>query len=103
MDYGEACFKLDTTLRSYEDAASFCTADNTNITSITNAFQEAFVENILLRAGVASAWIGLETQEVHLDLTSLTKHDLTWLGSTTADKGVNLSRPIYPLKMNCIT
>ncbi|XP_041458281.1 macrophage mannose receptor 1-like isoform X1 [Lytechinus variegatus] len=58
--YGDSCFKLDTTRRSYDGAQEFCENDGGNLASITDAHYEAFLEYLLYSRGVSDAWIGME-------------------------------------------
>ncbi|XP_030828651.1 macrophage mannose receptor 1 [Strongylocentrotus purpuratus] len=57
--YGDSCFKLDTTRRTYTGAQTFCEDDGGNLASITDAHYEAFLEYMLYSRGISDAWIGM--------------------------------------------
>ena len=64
--YGDSCFKLDLTPKSYSSAQALCAADGGDLASIYDTYHEAFAEYLLYINGVTDAWIGMISNSVSM-------------------------------------
>ncbi|XP_054750997.2 macrophage mannose receptor 1-like [Lytechinus pictus] len=61
--YDGSCYKIDTTPRTYADAQEYCRSQGGDLASITDSFNEAFLEYLMYSNDVSAAWIGMTSNE----------------------------------------
>lgn len=62
--YDGSCYKIDTTPRNYADAQEYCRSQGGDLASITDSYNEAFIEYLMYSNDVSAAWIGMTSNEV---------------------------------------
>ncbi|XP_071488666.1 macrophage mannose receptor 1-like [Diadema antillarum] len=58
--YFQSCFKFYPAPKTFSDAEGVCVAEGTHLASITDAYEEAYLESVLYKEQLESAWIGLQ-------------------------------------------
>ncbi|XP_072020680.1 macrophage mannose receptor 1-like isoform X2 [Amphiura filiformis] len=62
--YHNSCFKVLSRPRSFSAAVDVCKSGGTGLATITDAYEEAFVETLLHSSGGEALWIGLMNDEI---------------------------------------
>ncbi|XP_033624641.1 macrophage mannose receptor 1-like [Asterias rubens] len=76
--YHRSCFKIFPDAKNFSEAVSVCEEDGTIIASIDDAFQEAFVETLLMNDKVTDVWLGLQTRRTLDYLSWVDSHPVTY-------------------------
>ena len=72
-EFYDSCFKVISTPQSFAKANDACKSDGTNLASISNVYEQAFVETIVHSTeGADALWIGLVDDKVSLVFPLLT-------------------------------
>ncbi len=67
QSYFEACYRVDITPMTYAMAKQTCEAENSELASVTDRYQEAFVKTVLYNNRLESMWLGLKHNEVRVN------------------------------------
>ena len=68
--YGPDCYKVVPSLMTFDAAKTYCENDGTILATISDGYQEAFVETMVAKYGGEQLWIGLVDDEVSLHILS---------------------------------
>ncbi|XP_072021157.1 lymphocyte antigen 75-like [Amphiura filiformis] len=70
QSYFDACFRVEPTPVTFDDAIAICQGENAELASLTDRYQEAFAQTVLYNNGLDNMWIGLERNQYRFPSTN---------------------------------
>ena len=71
QSYFDACFRVETTPMTFDDANATCQSENAELASLTDRYQEAFVKTTLYNNKLEAMWLGLRQDDVGYSMTKV--------------------------------